>query len=521
MRGVAGRVVVANRSLGSGSGGADPAPPASSAVGASPSVKRSTRRHRALPGTGWLLLLDLPFYAIALAVALLIGTEQALLGTPNPTNLPAWPLALLLAPMSVALSATFGLYRPGILRSRRRQLAGGARTLVWSAAFSVGGVFLLSEEIPTGLRMLILVYHASLALWMLGGRTLLVAALRSRVHRGEERILILGAGRSAFEIAKGLTARSRGTARIVSFVDEKPPALRSLQPFRLAEMDALPEIAEAVRADQVIVARNDLPRAEIVRISDSLLLRGVRVKVLSDVFDRLFGSIPFETIHGLHLLQVGETPLRGRWQGFKRVIDLIGATVGGVLILPLLVGIAVAIRISSRGPILYAQTRIGRGGRPFIFYKFRSMIVHEPDAEHRRYLEAFLKDDAPASVDTNGKKIYKLADDPRVTLVGRILRRTSLDELPQLWNVLRGEMSLVGPRPCLPFEYEMYNDWQRRRLDVIPGMTGLWQVTGRSYVTFNDMVLLDLFYIGNWSLSLDAKLMLRTLPVIVFGKGGL
>ena len=183
--------------------------------------------------------------------------------------------------------------------------------------------------------------------------------------------------------------------------------------------------------------------------------------------------------------------------------------------------IALAIRFTSSGPILYTQTRIGRGGRPFTFYKFRSMVVHERDEEHWRYVREFLKNDLAASVDTNGKKIYKRANDPRITPVGRILRRTSLDELPQLWNVVRGEMSLVGPRPCLQFEYSLYDDWQRRRLDVTPGMTGLWQVTGRSYVTFNDMVLLDLFYIGNWSLGVDAKLFLRTQPVIMFGKGGL
>jgi len=205
----------------------------------------------------------------------------------------------------------------------------------------------------------------------------------------------------------------------------------------------------------------------------------------------------------------------------KRAVDLAGAICGGILILPLLGAIALAICLTSRGPILYRQMRIGRGGRPFAFYKFRSMVVHEPDEEHRRYLEAFLKKDVAASIDTNGKKLYKRVDDPRITPVGRILRRTSLDELPQLWNVARGEMSLVGPRPCLQFEYELYDDWQRRRLDVTPGMTGLWQVTGRSYVTFNDMVLLDLFYIGNWSLGLDAKLLVRTLPVILFGKGGL
>jgi lipopolysaccharide/colanic/teichoic acid biosynthesis glycosyltransferase len=149
------------------------------------------------------------------------------------------------------------------------------------------------------------------------------------------------------------------------------------------------------------------------------------------------------------------------------------------------------------------------------------MRVADEDAIHRRYVEDLVQNGGAAATDTSGQKIYKLVNDSRLTSLGRFLRRASLDELPQLWNVLRGEMSLVGPRPCLPFEYELYKDWQKRRLQVTPGMTGLWQVTGRSYVTFEDMVLLDLFYIANWSFFMDLKLLLRTAPVVVWGKGGI
>jgi exopolysaccharide biosynthesis polyprenyl glycosylphosphotransferase len=325
----------------------------------------------------------------------------------------------------------------------------------------------------------------------------------------------------ALDLAKGLTARGSPRTRIVSFIDDRAPEVRGLSPFRAGGLQDLPEIAEDLRADLVVVARRDIPREEIIRLSDSLLQRGVRVKVLSDLIERLFSSIPFETIHGHHLLQVGETPLRGTGLKVKRAIDLFGAIFGGILILPLVTAISVAIKLSSPGPVLYRQRRIGRGGKPFTMYKFRSMVVDQQDEEHQRYLAQFVLNGAAASIDVRGKKIYKRVDDPRITRVGHMLRRTSLDELPQLLNVIRGEMTLIGPRPCLPFEYDLYEDWQRRRLDVTPGMTGLWQVTGRSYVTFEEMVLLDLFYIGNWSLGLDTKLLLRTLPVILFGKGGL
>jgi exopolysaccharide biosynthesis polyprenyl glycosylphosphotransferase len=486
-----------------------------------PEAQPGTRPKR-LSGGGWILLLDLPILLAGLLGAGLLSTGGDLsVLRRHPGELTSWPVSALLAPISLALMLSFGLYRPGLLRSRRRMAAAGLRALIWSVVFSVGGVFFVSQQIPDALRWLILIYHAVLAVWLVGGRPLLVPALRTRAHPAEERILIFGGGPIARDVAQGLVTRGRGSVKILAFLDQQPAEVRGLAPFRVVGLEEVPEIAEVMRTDLVVVARPDLPREEIVRLSDALLLRGVRVKVLSNVFDRLFESIPFETVQGLYLLQVGETPLRGGWPKVKRAFDLCGAILGGLAILPFLLAIAIAVRVNSPGPVFFKQTRIGCGGRPFTFYKFRSMVSGGKDDGHQRYVEQYLKGDTPASVDENGKKLYKLVDDARVTAVGRVLRRTSLDELPQLWNVIRGEMSLVGPRPCLPFEYDLYEDWQCRRLDVTPGMTGLWQVTGRSYVTFNDMVLLDLFYIGNWSMALDARLIFRTVPVILFGKGGL
>jgi exopolysaccharide biosynthesis polyprenyl glycosylphosphotransferase len=523
MRGELGRIALANRPNDAQSGKtlAPHAPSAQEASVFAPESQLGYRRKR-LGGGGWLLLLDLPVLLLGLvgAVFLSTGGDLSLLRE-QPGELISWPISALLVPISLALVASVGLYRPGLLRSRRRMGAAGLRAVIWSAALSVGGVFLVSQEIPDALRWLILAYHGVQAVWLVGARPLLVSAIRARQHPVEERIVILGGGPIARDVAEGLVARGRGAVRILAFLDQQPAEVRGLAPFRVAGLQDVPDIAELLRTDLVVVARPDLPREEIVRLSDALLLRGVRVKVLSNVFDRLFESIPFETVQGLHLLQVGETPLRGGWPQVKRAFDLIGALCGGFAILPFLVAIALAVKLTSPGPVFFKQTRIGRGGRPFVFYKFRSMVAGAGDGGHQRYVEQYLKGDFPASVDQNGKKLYKLVDDARVTPVGRLLRRASLDELPQLWNVIRGEMSLVGPRPCLPFEYDLYEDWQCRRLDVTPGMTGLWQVTGRSYVTFNDMVLLDLFYIGNWSMALDARLIFRTVPVILFGKGGL
>jgi exopolysaccharide biosynthesis polyprenyl glycosylphosphotransferase len=496
----------------------------SPAPGAPPQVPADlpTSKDRGLPGNGWLVLLDLPILALGLIGTALAVRAWAASGTSVVVALrPAWPLVSILVPLSLTLGAIFGLYRPGILRSRSRQAAGGAKVLVWSAALCVGTVFVFSQEIPVILRGLILGYHTALGLWLVVGRPFVARALHARGSAGEGRVIVLGSGALALDIAKGLTARGSPRTRIISFIDDHTPEVRGLSPFRVGGLQDLPEIALDLRADLVVVAIPNLPREEIIRLSDALLQRGVRVKVLSDLIERLFISIPFETIHGHHLLQVGETPLRGTGLKIKRAIDLFGAIFGGILILPLVAAISLAIKLSSPGPILYRQPRIGRGGKPFTMYKFRSMVVGQHDEDNKRYLTEFVLNGVPASVDVRGKKIYKRVDDPRITRVGHLLRRTSLDELPQLLNVIHGEMTLIGPRPCLPFEYDLYEDWQRRRLDVTPGMTGLWQVTGRSYVTFEEMVLLDLFYIGNWSLGLDTKLLLRTLPVILFGRGGL
>lgn len=187
---------------------------------------------------------------------------------------------------------------------------------------------------------------------------------------------------------------------------------------------------------------------------------------------------------------------------------------------PLLLLIALAIRLDSRGTVLLRQTRVGQHGRLFTCYKFRTMAQNADPELHRRYMRAFIHDCLPNRDEpTPSAAVFKLADDPRVTRVGRILRRTSLDELPQLLNVLRGDMSLVGPRPALPYEVEEYEAWHRARLGVAPGITGWWQVYGRSRVSFEQMVTMDLHYIARQSLALDIKLLLLTVPAVVLRKG--
>jgi len=205
----------------------------------------------------------------------------------------------------------------------------------------------------------------------------------------------------------------------------------------------------------------------------------------------------------------------------KRSMDIVGSIAALMLCSPLFVFIALAIKLSSKGPILFKQERVGRYGLPFTFLKFRSMECVNDPRIHREYVRKFIAGKAdPAGVGDNQNVVYKIQDDPRVTRVGKFLRKTSLDELPQFINVLKGEMSLVGPRPPIPYELEAYQIWHRRRvLEAKPGITGLWQVNGRSRLKFDDMVRLDLQYAKTWSLWLDIKILLQTPRAVLFGAG--
>jgi lipopolysaccharide/colanic/teichoic acid biosynthesis glycosyltransferase len=205
----------------------------------------------------------------------------------------------------------------------------------------------------------------------------------------------------------------------------------------------------------------------------------------------------------------------------KRAIDLAGSFTGLILLSPLFALIGALIKLTSKGPIFYRQTRVGQFGHTFTFYKFRTMYASNDPTIHKEYVRRFISGKAPTTgVGSGASPVYKLADDPRVTRIGRFLRRRSLDELPQLINVLKGDMSLVGPRPPVPYECALYDLWHRRRLlEAKPGITGLWQVTGRSRTQFDDMVRLDLRYARTWSLWLDVKILLRTPRAVLSGEG--
>jgi exopolysaccharide biosynthesis polyprenyl glycosylphosphotransferase len=216
-----------------------------------------------------------------------------------------------------------------------------------------------------------------------------------------------------------------------------------------------------------------------------------------------------------------QAPQRSVPRAIKRAMDIAGSAALLLILMPVLAVIAVAVKLTSKGPILFGQERMGQFGARFKFLKFRSMYLNNAPTIHQEYVKQFIAGkQAAQGSDSGAPTVYKITNDPRVTPVGRFLRKTSLDELPQLWNVLIGEMSLVGPRPPVPYEYEAYEHWHRRRvLEVQPGITGLWQVSGRSRTTFDEMVRLDLRYCRSWSLWLDIKILLATPKAVLTGSG--
>jgi exopolysaccharide biosynthesis polyprenyl glycosylphosphotransferase len=273
------------------------------------------------------------------------------------------------------------------------------------------------------------------------------------------------------------------------------------------------------KGSPVVVARPDFGPDELMSLCQDLQGQGRQVWVLSSALDVLKGKASIKEIRGVPLVRMASTRGMKIQRVLKRAIDIVGSSLAILLLSPLLLLISLAVKISSPGPILFKQRRMGRGGRPFVCLKFRSMTADNDQSIHKRYWEGLRVSGQEAGIDKSGNRVYKLVDDPRVTRLGRLLRRWSLDELPQIFNVLAGQMSLVGPRPCVLYEWDSYQEWHRKRLSVDAGITGLWQVTGRSIVNFDEMVLLDLYYAANWSLWTDIRLMFRTIPAVFNGEG--
>jgi exopolysaccharide biosynthesis polyprenyl glycosylphosphotransferase len=322
----------------------------------------------------------------------------------------------------------------------------------------------------------------------------------------QRRAVLVGTGKHIHDVAHALADAPHTPIEVVGFVSPEPLPPNGVR--CLGTLDHLQGVIVSERVDEVIIADPDFPQERAVELVDQCHRRGVRVRIAPSTMEILIHRAEFVPGESVPLFELKPPVFEGIDYALKRAFDVVGSGLLLMLLSPLLAGITLAVRLSSRGPVFYRSMRPGIGQLPFACLKFRTMYW---DADRR---QADLEELNEAS-----GALFKIRDDPRLTTVGRFLRRFSLDELPQLVNVLRGEMSLVGPRPLPERDFERLEDWHRKRYLVLPGITGLWQVSGRSELDFDELVNLDFIYLERWSLALDLAIILKTIPAVMLQRG--
>jgi exopolysaccharide biosynthesis polyprenyl glycosylphosphotransferase len=449
-------------------------------------VPRPARRRDTIARLA-LLTADMAAVVIATFVVTLLPFSEA--------ELTAWVIGFL--PLYALLAKMAGVYD-------RDQFVLHKTTLDEAPALvAVAAIFALAVE---GIQALQYTGGSHpLPLWAILTVTLILTRAVARFvtvrTTATERVLVVGDAPTAALVKRklagdpGLNATVVGRVGVRSDPDELGDRL-------LGTADQLPEVLERHRIERVVVAPTHQGGDDVVDVIRLATACGVRVAVLPRMLEVIGTSVEFDDLGGQLLLGVRGFGLSPSSRLLKRCFDVVVTSAMLLLLSPVLVLIAVAIKLSSRGPVLFRQTRVGRHGREFQMLKFRTMM-HGADERKHEVIE--LNQAAP---------MFKIVDDPRTTRVGRYLRRRSLDELPQLVNVLMGDMSLVGPRPLIAEEDRLFSGWQRRRYHVAPGITGPWQILGSSRVPMSDMVTIDYLYCANWSLWLDAKILARTIPYV-------
>ena len=429
--------------------------------------------------------------------------------------------------MSVLWTVVFnieGLYKRPKVISTGGQILSIAKSITLGFLFLLALSFVVKRYYLVETR-LVLAFGWGIAIIMLSlvrvGIVRTAIRTQAKHHTGARRALVVGAlpfARTYLESKETLA----GDYEVVGFVETREGEISSyLGPdCVLGQLGRLDEIVSDYEIEDVFIPIGLLEDRGSFEIVNRCSRTGLPVRMVSDIFQILMPEEAKERMEGVPGPGLGEPALRGMNVVAKRVLDLSVSTLVVLVFAPLLLVIAMLVKLMSPGPVLFRQIRAGKDGNPFTFYKYRTMRHDSDDTLHREYATNFIGGKELRLRDEDSDtKVYKMPNDPRVTAIGRVLRKTSLDELPQLFNVIKGDMSLVGPRPPIAYELTIYKEWHKRRLRAKPGITGLWQVSGRSRVPFHDMVLLDLYYINRWSLLLDLEIMVKTIPVVLYGKG--
>ncbi|HYB22366.1 MAG TPA: sugar transferase [Solirubrobacteraceae bacterium] len=450
-------------------------------------------------------LLALDFAGVALAIFTALVLKEAVHGHVRASDSieeskRLLPFAYLLTALLFARS---GLYAQRALRPGLSRIVGSLFQVAFVAVIFalVNGEHFSSYYIFWSSLAFAIFYIGSARAayeWLTG------VLLRTAGYR--RRAVLVGSGRHVGDVAHALSTATHAPTELVGFLGPDELTVDGLR--SLGTLAQLQQVLGGEHVDEVIIADPDFPQDDAVELVDQCHRSGVRVRIAPSTMEILIHRAEFVPGQSVPLFELGPPVFEGIDFALKRTFDIVGATLLLIVLSPLLLAITLAVRLSSRGPVVFRSMRRGIGQRPFACLKFRTM---HSDAEQS---QADLEELNEAS-----GALFKIREDPRLTPVGRLLRRFSLDELPQLVNVLRGEMSLVGPRPLPERDYEMLEDWHRKRYLVLPGVTGLWQVSGRSELDFDDLVHLDFIYLENWSLALDLTILLKTIPAVLSRRG--
>lgn len=429
------------------------------------------------------------------------------------------PLIFLVVSFIILVFQYNGLYMIDVILKRTNHFAALLKAVYFSALTIVLFSMALDFYGLTDSRLLIFMFLLISIPLFITVRVFLLRQFYIELSKAglRKNVIIVGDGEAGKILATKLIYENPIGLNVVGFVNEKKKVgdfvINDLRNF--GRLNDLPYLIKELKIDELIIAMDeDEDYDKVFSTIDYCKTLDVKLSITSEIFDVISERIKTEKYIDIPVISVDPKYNDTLTLTLKRFFDVAFAIIGLVLLSPVMITIAILIKLSSPGPVLYKQKRIGLYGKEFDFYKFRSMKpVDGEDEERKKKMIEFMKKGL-----TDGQDL-KVVNEDRITWIGRIIRKTSLDELPQLFNVIKGDMSLVGPRPCLPYEFENYTEWQKRRVNVMPGCTGVWQVWGRSKVSFDDSVVMDIYYINNMSPWLDLQLIFQTIPVMLFSRG--
>jgi len=432
-----------------------------------------------------------------------------------------FPFSLLISIIFLFTFQANNLYKIHVFLTKALQIVSIIRSLFYGSLTLIFILFITNFPYRLSSRLFFGFYIASVLTFEFVFRVFACKAFFKSLLKNQalwRKVLIVGAGESGKSLAAKFFVEDFLKIDVAGFVDDEIPVGTEI----VSKAKVVGTVADILNSsnhleiDEVIISIDKISYEELIKMIDAFNKKGWFVRVNSELFKTISENLIVERYGEVPLVSSSPEVRSNVIILLKVLFDKIFALMGLIILFPVFLVIGVIIKLTSEGPIFHRQKRIGKDGKEFYFLKFRSMtVVDGEDEQRKKMMIQFMKQD---KINENGDA--KVINEQRVTKIGKFLRRYSIDELPQLINVIKGDMSLVGPRPCLPYEYEHYEDWQRERVKVLPGCTGVWQVYGRNRVSFNDSIVMDLYYINNMSPWLDLQLILKTIPVMLFGKGG-